>query len=319
MYSKYSLINEILFEQYGKSCDEVEKQPAAPNDYPFQTVSSSANIPSYKASLYYYADDKCTEREKVEGFNLYFNDGCDGESTRIVCGEDKFYYYYYNEEDKNCEGEIIDHIEIPYNECSTDQGGAVSLKFIKNNICDSTCETCDNEGKCTSCKDSNKVKTADERKCVACDSTCECDRDNHCVSCKNSNQIKIADESKCVSCDSTCECDRDNHCISCKDSTKVKTADESKCVTCNVKDCKICSDNDICSECNNNLLVSSDKKKCIKCNIDNCEACSDNDMCSKCNEGYDLSVDNKQCNKNNDNKGNMITILLIILVITVII
>lgn len=191
------------------------------------------------------------------------------------------------------------------------------------------------EAECVENCPSGYFENEDKRKCKPCPVTClECKSENVCDKCKKDyllNKGKCEDlccpeyftkvNGKCTKCLASSDClkcpsDDLTKCLDCGQKILFKNRcldicpdgyrklSNNTCEKC-ISNCKLCSNNQTCNECNQPYVLLSDSTcaescitgfvnidgRCAKCNDSNCKVCDESKECLVCKEGFLLKDD----------------------------
>lgn len=138
---------------------------------------------------------------------------------------------------------------------------------------------------CIECTYNNKYK------CKQCLNSYTTNSDGICIACQQPfcKTCKLNSDGKTTTC---FECQSDSYFLqtngTCQNCFDVLF---SKCSTCKKNN----AGNPECKSCEKDYALQFDKKACQKCTIDNCKSCSFDRRCSECNKGFYLFNYNKEC------------------------
>ena len=129
-----------------------------------------------------------------------------------------------------------------------------------------------------------------------------CDKCNNCPKCQ---PLYVDNKSYCTECYDNFYLDYNGNCVTDCPDNQVKVGNE--CKNCADKNCKECSNTDVCDECMDGFKLYEGKcyskcpsstyeqgKECLNCNI-KCAECVSEDNCTYCNETFYLQ--NNMCNE----------------------
>ncbi|KAL4470426.1 hypothetical protein ABPG74_012037 [Tetrahymena malaccensis] len=165
--------------------------------------------------------------------------------------------------------------------------------------CSEFCQSCQNIKSCQICQNSYFLKE-DNSGCMNCDLNSGFFVDGkYCRSCDTNCLTCSETKTKCLSCKEGLYLTNDNKCIKCDQNGFY--IEGQKCIPCNpLLNCKKCTNNLSCSECNSGKYIQSDLNSgcdicqdgfftsgnyCKRCK-ENCNKCTDLNNCQKCADGF---------------------------------
>ncbi|KAL4470429.1 hypothetical protein ABPG74_012040 [Tetrahymena malaccensis] len=175
-------------------------------------------------------------------------------------------------------------------------------EFIDGNKCSKCsefCQSCQNLKSCQICQNNYFLKE-DNSGCMSCDQNSGLFVDGtYCRSCDTNCLTCSESKTKCLSCKGGLYLTNDNQCVKC-DQDGFYTEGQ-KCLPCNpLLNCKKCTNDQSCSECNSGKYIQSDLNSgcdicqdgfftsgnyCKRCK-ENCTKCTDLNNCQKCIDGF---------------------------------
>ncbi|CAD2213635.1 hypothetical protein, conserved [Angomonas deanei] len=73
------------------------------------------------------------------------------------------------------------------------------------------------------------------------------------------------------------------------------TLSGGRCVPCNIDNCELCTFDNLCHTCKNDLVVSTAGTACLTCSITHCASCTDSGLCHTCDDNLHPSSTQKTC------------------------
>ena len=285
----------------------------------------------------------CSPKFYVNPINLTHNNCSKCMNNCMKCSKDAcincdtgFYKKYPN--GSNClkcdaSGEFLDNVNnICYSPCVQNCSSCLTNK---------TCGKCENNlfrihpknDSCIACNQTSQSKNFSDHSCRICSSNCKNCKDNStCLMCMEG--YFLDKNGLCAKCPLNCKmCTNSSICLNCSKDYYLNSTNMSECTNCAssgyfkyisalnqfhclkcFSNCKICSSNKTCQNCENSffkLLPTFDE--CTNCNMvgyfantsnwscyncsANCKVCNSSFNCKTCKEGFFYDNKTKSCNK----------------------